>query len=82
MPKIHFDLNSRGVEELLTRAEMRALVNSYAQQIAGRASSMSGESYKAVSLGYHRAKAIVEPGNWAARRENLKNNTLEKAWRG
>lgn len=82
MPKVQFDLNSRGVEELLSRAEMRALINSYAQQIAGRASSMSGEAYKTVALGRHRAVAIVKTGDWAARRENLKNNTLEKALRG
>lgn len=82
MPKVHFDMDSRGVEELLSRAEMRAIVNSYAQQVAGRASSMSGEEYSTVSLGRHRAIAIIRPGNWAARRENLKNNTLEKALRG
>lgn len=82
MPKVQFDMDSRGVEELLSSAEMRGVIDSYTQQIAGKAASMSGQSYTAISLGQHRAMGIVRTADWAAVRENLKNNTLERAYRG
>lgn len=83
MAKIHFDLNSAGVVELLKSGEMAGVVNTYAQQVAGRAGSMTGLEYEVTSgTGRSRARAGVKTASAHAYYENLKNNTLLKALEG
>ena len=79
MAKIHFDLNSQGVEELLSGAEIRAVVDGYAQQVAGRAASLSGLEYEVQSKGKHRAVGTVKTGSAHAYYDALANKTLNKA---
>ena len=79
MAKIHFDLDSRGVEELLSSPEMRSLVDGYAQQVAGRAASLSGLEYEVESKGKHRAVGAVKTGSAHAYYDALANKTLNKA---
>lgn len=83
MPKIQFDLNSAGVAELLKSGELAGVVETYAQQIAGRAASMTGLEYEAAaSVGAGRVRAGVKAASPHAYYENLKNNTLLKALEG
>lgn len=83
MPKIHFDLNSAGVKELLLSQELGSVVSGYAEQVAGRAGSMTGLEYESTArAGKGRVKATVRAGSAHAYYENLKNNTLLKALEG
>lgn len=79
MAKVHFDLNSQGVEALLSSPEMRAVVDGYANQVSGRAASMSGLDYDVESGGIHRAVGAVRAGSVQAYRDALENKTLNKA---
>lgn len=76
MSKIKFELNSEGVRELLKSAEMQSILDGYAQEAAVRA----GEGYNAEThLGQKRAYANVYAETYAAKRDNMDNNTLLKS---
>lgn len=79
MSKVKFELNKKGVRELLKSPEAAAICTQYAVQIQGRA----GEGYVVESRNYpERSGAAVYPGTYEAYRDNLKNNTLLKALGG
>lgn len=71
-----FELNYAGVGELLKSGEMKSALISYANQVANRA----GAGYVAY-VAPTRAVVSVETGTEEAYRDNLENNTLEKAIR-
>lgn len=77
MAKIEFKLNLAGLNALMKSAEMQAVLNSAASQIA----SAAGDGYEVESA--HPisfvAIAAVHARTFNARRENSENNTLLKA---
>lgn len=69
-------LNSAGVRQLLRSKEMQTICTEHAQQIAARC----GNGYSTDSaVKETRAIALVYPKTAAARRDNYRNNTIEKA---
>ena len=68
---VRIKLNRAAVRALMKSPEMREILAEQAQAIAGRC----GDGYET------RAIATVYPADAAARRDNHKNNTLERALR-
>lgn len=79
MSKSEFELNSKGVVELMKSAEMVSVLNEYASAVAGRAGE--GYSTSAVMSG-DRAKVFVKAETDEAIKDNSENNTLLKALGG
>ncbi|MDT2472084.1 hypothetical protein P7D92_10165 [Enterococcus dongliensis] len=78
MAKMKFKLNYSGVGQLLKSAEMQNVLEEKATGIRNRA----GEGYKQDTyVGKTRANAMVYADSYAAKRDNMKNNTLLKAVR-
>ena len=78
MAKMKFKLNYSGVGQLLKSAEMQKVLEEKATGIRNRA----GEGYKQDTyVGKTRANAMVYADSYAAKRDNMKNNTLLKAVR-
>ncbi len=78
MAKTKFKLNHSGVGQLLKSAEMQNILEEKATGIRNRA----GEGYKQDTyVGKTRANAMVYADSYAAKRDNMKNNTLLKAVR-
>ena len=76
MSDIRVELNHDGIREFLRSAEVSELVSSYAEAAA----EQLGEGYAAdKSLQPTRQIASVYADTTAARRENLKNNSILKA---
>lgn len=76
---VHVELNEEGVRELLKSSEMQSICKSLADGIAGRA----GTGYQVTTYtGKTRVNASVMAATTAAKRDNLKNNTLLKAVKG
>lgn len=73
---VKIKLNRAGVRRLLRSSEMKAICSEHAAEIAARC----GEGYAtdAVTMPT-RAIATVYPKTAQARRDNHKNNTIEKA---
>ena len=71
MSKVHFELNRKGVGELLHSAEMESVLMSY----AGAAARSAGEGYKAVQMD---TRVIVVADTDEANQDNYDNNTLVK----
>ena len=72
-------LNSAGIRELLKSAEIEAACKEQADAVASRA----GDGYIVDTyVGKTRVNAMVTADTYAARRDNLKNNTLLKALGG
>lgn len=69
-----FELNYKGVRELLHSKQMQSVLMQGANQIATNA----GAGYKAVQMP---TRVIVVPETEEAERDNLKNNTLLKSRR-
>lgn len=70
-----FELNRKGVRELLRGEEMQNLLN----EKASAASTSCGEGYKSdIHIGVNRANAMVYADSYEAKRDNLKNNTILK----
>lgn len=69
-----FELNYKGVRELLHSRQMQSVLMQGANQIATNA----GAGYKAVQMP---TRVIVVPETKEAERDNLKNNTLLKSRR-
>lgn len=79
MSKVKFELNTKGVGQLLKSDEMKAVLESAANTVAGRA----GGSYEVKTVkAQTRVIATVEAADKETRRDNLKNNTLLKAMGG
>lgn len=69
-----FELNYKGVRELLHSKQMQSALMQGANQIATNA----GAGYKAIQMP---TRVIVVPDTEEAERDNLKNNTLLKSRR-
>lgn len=78
MAKMKFKLNYSGVGQLLKSAEMQKVLEKKATDIKNRC----GDGYEHdVYVGKNRANAMVYPDSYAAKRDNMKNNTILKAVR-
>lgn len=76
MAKWKFELNSKGVVELLKSSEMQANL----AKRGGSVASTAGNGYEAEAvMSGDRAKVFVSAKTAGARRDNLKNNTLLKS---
>ncbi len=80
MSKFRFQLNSKGVRELLQSQNMLNICEQYARDIQSRA----GEGYEVTthSPGKTRVNASVHAATYEARKDNYDNNTLLKAMGG
>lgn len=79
MAKVKFELNRNGVRELLKSPEMMAVCQGY----ANRALGSLGDGYEVSTMtGRNRVNAEVRAETFAARKENLENNTILKALGG
>lgn len=73
---IKFELNRKGVGELLKSKEMQDVLTGYATGIKNRC----GEGYEQdIHVGRNRANAMVKTTTYQARADNLRNNTILKA---
>lgn len=90
MAKVDFKLNLPGLNELMKSAEMKNILNDAAEQIAATANSMASPNIKGADEGYVAvpakdirfvAVAEVKATNFAARLDNSRHNTIEKAVR-
>ena len=88
MAEVDFKLNLSGLNELMKSAEMQAILNDAAGQIAVFANSNASPNIKGAQGGYevepaHVIRFIsiasVSTGNFPAMLDNSKHNTLEKA---
>ena len=76
MNKVRIKLHSAGVRALLKGAEMQKFLDEQAKAAAARC----GSGYESrVGVAKKRAVADIYPATADARRNNYKNNTLEKA---
>lgn len=76
MGKLRFELNHKGMRELLKSPQMVSVCENRARTIADRA----GSGYKVSSnIGVSRAHASVITATKKAMKDNLENNTLLKA---
>ena len=79
MAKVEFQLNREGVRQLLKSPEMESICLQYANGALGRL----GPGYEvSTHSGRNRVNAEVKAETFAARRDNLKNNSILKAVRG
>lgn len=79
MAKVEFQLNREGVRQLLKSPEMESICLQYANSALGRL----GLGYEvSTHSGRNRVNAEVKAETFAARRDNLKNNSILKAVRG
>lgn len=79
MSKSGFELNSKGLVELMKSAEMVSVLNEYGGAVAGRAGT--GYVVSDVMSG-DRAKVFVTASTEEAYADNNENNTLLKALQG
>ncbi|MGY4105130.1 hypothetical protein ACWOA0_05850 [Ignavigranum ruoffiae] len=76
MNNFKFVLNKKGVAELMKSAQMQNILTEKASAISDRC----GSGYEHdVYVGKNRANAMVKTSTFAAKKDNLKNNTLLKA---
>lgn len=76
MAKVKFELNREGVRELLRSKEMMDICSEYANSAAARL----GDGYEvSTHTGANRVNAQVSAETFAAKRDNLKNNSIIKA---
>ena len=76
MNKVRIKLHSAGVRALLKGAEMQKILDEQAKAAAARC----GSGYESrVGVAKKRAVADIYPATADARRDNYKNNTLEKS---
>lgn len=78
MAKMRFELNRKGVADLMKSEAMQGILSEKARAIRDRC----GDGYEqTVHVGRNRANASVKASSSKARRDNKKNNTLLKAVR-
>lgn len=76
MSKTKFELNRKGVADLMKSKSMQEVLNSYATNIKNR----SGSGYEQdIHVGKNRANARVWADSYQAKADNLRNNTLLKS---
>lgn len=76
MAKLKFELNRDGVRSLLKSKEMMDICSEYANNALGRL----GDGYEVSTYsGTNRVNAEVYAETYAAKKENLKSNTILKA---
>ena len=76
MGKVRFELNREGVRELLRSKEMMDVCQEYANNALGKL----GDGYEVTThTGTNRVNAQVAAVTYAAKKENLSDNTLIKA---
>lgn len=76
---VQIELNDEGVRELLKSPEIKSICKDLANGIASRA----GDGYQVSTYtGRTRVNASVIAATNAAKRDNMKNNTLLKAVKG
>lgn len=78
MAKSGFKLNYAGVGQLLKSAEMQKVLEEKATAVKNRCGDGYGQD---IYVGKNRANAMVYPDSYAAKRDNMKNNTILKAVR-
>ena len=79
MAKVKFELNKAGVRELMLSDEMESGLES----IAGKILARLGDGYSTNTFhGKNRINVEVKADTYAARRDNMKNNTILKAVQG
>lgn len=76
MAKVKFELNREGVRELLRSKEMMNVCQEYANNALGKL----GDGYEVTThTGSNRVNAQVAAVTYAAKKENLSDNTIIKA---
>lgn len=76
MAKVKVELNRQGVRELMKSKEMMDICSEYANNALARL----GDGYEVNTYsGENRVNAEVYAQSFAAKRENLKSNTILKA---
>ena len=76
MSKVKFKLNRSGVAELMRSSAMQAVLREYATSVRNRC----GDGYEQdMYVGKNRANAMVSAGTYAAKLDNMQNNTILKA---
>lgn len=76
MAKVRFELNREGVRELLKSKEMMDICQEYANNALGKL----GDGYEVTThTGTNRVNAQVAAVTYAAKKENLSDNTIIKA---
>ena len=74
-----FELNRKGVAELMKSKEMQGILTEYASGVKNRC----GDGYtQDIYVGKNRANAMVSAETREALSDNIKNNTILKAVRG
>lgn len=73
--KIRFELDKKGVRELLHSSELKSALEEEARK---RKPSMDGYEVESFNAGM-RVVAKIQAGTYEARKDNLSNNTLLKA---
>ena len=80
MSKVKFELDTRGLNELMKSPEMQSILDQEGAKVAGRASGMSGEQFgHRTHVADYVAITNVYPDSKEAARDNYNNNTLLKA---
>lgn len=84
MSKAKFELDLKGLNELMKGAEMQAVLQEKGDEVASRARSMcpEGEYQTRTATGRFIATTFVSAENWEAIHDGFKNNTLLKALGG
>lgn len=76
MAKVKFELNREGVRDLLRSKEMMDVCQKYANNALGKL----GDGYEVTThTGTNRVNAQVAAVTYAAKKENLSDNTIIKA---
>lgn len=76
MGKVRFELNREGVRDLLRSKEMMDVCQEYANNALGKL----GDGYEVTThTGSNRVNAEVAAVTYAAKKENLSDNTIIKA---
>lgn len=76
MSKVKFELNRKGVAQLMKSGNMQEVLKGYASGIKNRA----GSGYEQdMHVGQNRANAKVWAGTPQAKADNLRNNTILKS---
>lgn len=79
MKKVKFELNKKGVRELLQSAEMQSVIQQYTKKAEMRANASADGYVGDVQVGKNRAIGMVKVKSKESFKDNLKNNTLLKS---
>ena len=77
-----FELNSKGVRDLLQSGEMRGIIQEKVNTVYGNAAGSGGNYEASVITGQARIVGRVAAADFRTRRKNLKENILLKALGG